>query len=76
MYRLYEYDAPVEVKYISQATQRNAVYTTPAEGHPTYNAIEEFFTNGTATSPNIKYVCGIDCPDNTIGCEGEGNIGG
>ena len=59
----FEWGVREECKYISQPTQRNAKYNTPAQETFTGTAWGSFMYNEQAPSPQIKNVCGIDCPD-------------
>lgn len=59
----FEWGVIEECKYISQPTQRNATYTQPAEEKFTGNAFGSFYYNEQAPTPQIKNVCGIECPD-------------
>ena len=54
-------------EFISIPTQRNAEYTEPAKETFTGTEVDSFFGNGQAPTPQIKNVCGIDCPDSN-GC--------
>lgn len=42
--------------------QRNASYNDPAEEKFTSNAFDSFVENIEAPTPQIKRVCGIECP--------------
>ena len=50
-------------EYKSIPTQRNATYNKPAQEVFTGNEVTSFFFNGQAPTPQIKHVCGIECPD-------------
>lgn len=68
-------------RYISSAEQRNAEYTEPLEGEFTGNTQWAYFSSEYPPTPQIKNICGIECPDCGGSSDGEqggdgGNNGG
>lgn len=51
-----------EGQFKSTFEQRNASYNEPSEEKFTNSAFESFFGNIEAPTPQIKRVCGIECP--------------
>lgn len=51
-----------EGKFKSTFEQRNASYNDPAEEEFTNSAFDSFMENIEAPTPQIKRVCGIECP--------------
>lgn len=65
----FEWGVREECKFISIPTQRNATYNEPAKEVFTGSEVTSFYFNGQAPTPQIKHVCGIECP-NAEGCAG------
>ena len=51
-----------ETEFKTIPTQRNAAYNTPAEETFTNTALDSFVENIEAPTPQIKHLCGIECP--------------
>lgn len=50
-------------KCITIPTQRNATYTKPNEGNRVWSKVGAFFSQEMPPTPQLKNVCGIECPD-------------
>lgn len=52
-----------ETEFKTIPTQRNATYTEVAEEEFTNTALDSFVENIEAPTPQLKHVCGIECPE-------------
>lgn len=49
-------------KFNSTWELRNATYNNPAEEEFTNTALDSFVENIEAPTPQIKHICGVECP--------------